>query len=66
MSNVIPFRPPLPEPAKAASWALGQSTDELKHIWSSGWIVDADPGCAVLEAIHAELNRRGFGHHCAV
>lgn len=43
------------------------STEELKAVWDA-W--DGDPATMFkpfdMEAVHAELNRRGEGRHCAV
>lgn len=43
------------------------STDDLKYIWDAHDTYEADdPGCYIIENIHAEMNLRGEGCYVAV
>lgn len=41
-------------------------TDALKALWDGSWPLGDVVQGIYLEHVHAELNRRGEGRHCAV
>lgn len=65
MSDVVQLRPILPT-SNQREWVADQTTPFLMRLWNSDWIGDADPGCFVIEAIHAEMNARGRGIDVAI
>ena len=66
MGDVVHLRPTLPAPTEAEAWVATKTTAELKRLWDSDWLLDADPGCSVVEAIYFEMNKRGEGRHVAI
>ena len=72
MAEVIEFIPRLPTDASASDAVSRLSVIQMRAVWDA-WVgggpldyAEIDPGCYILEAIHAEMNERGEGRQVAV
>lgn len=66
--NVIVLTPRLPAGPECRAVIETLSTAQLKRAWDAwGKLYEPhDKGDFILEALHAELNKRGEGVYCAV
>ena len=63
--DVIEFRPAIPASPDAIAVVKRLTTAQIKAAWDN-WDDAKDPGCFIIEAIHAEMNARGEGCYVAV
>jgi len=73
MSEVVQLVPHIPATPEAREVVRRLSIPQLKRVWDR-WADDggaantweADPGCFIAEAVHAEMSERGEGSYVAI